>query len=161
MYTSHMFSQFLWVRSVSTAELGPLLRAIRGCHQVCPERGSHLEALLGKDPLAPLAWLSAAFNSLQLENSWQPASSKPARKTQQDSRASPLAGQSLTYHNVIMDGTSQHHCHILLVRNKSQVLPTPMKQCLYKTVNTQRRTVEPPESLSATKIIMVFTRSQW
>lgn len=82
--------------------LGPYEAAI----MVFPELGSHLEALLGRDPLSPLLGLPAAFSVQQLENSQQPASSKPARKRQQDSRPSLLAGQSLTYHSIMMEVTS-------------------------------------------------------
>lgn len=40
--------------------------------------------------------------------------------------------------NLIIEGTSHCLCHILLIRSKSQVLPTPKRRRLHKDIKTKR-----------------------
>lgn len=114
-----------------------MFRAPQAATLVWPELGSHLEAQLRKIH-------SPRFHGCQLRSGpcgYRVGGSLLLQSQQgkeQDSRARVPAGESLTYLNVLTEVTFHHHCHILLVRSNSQVLPTLKKQGLHKAVNTQR-----------------------
>ena len=128
--------------------------------RVCPELGSHLETQWGKN-LLPHCHGCQQLPFLLGMGFTAACFFKPARKRQQASRASLPAGQSPMYRNVFMEVTAHHHCHILLARSHSQVLPTLKEEGLYKAVNTQSRISGPPETLCTTKTVRIFTVSQW